>query len=59
MFPAVELYPGRSISIHTGRGKDNDTNLYWNRKSAVWNDEGDLAVLIDDRGAIRTCTFLG
>ena len=43
--------------VHTGPGKDSfekgnpsKWNLYWGRRSLVWNNEGDTATLFDAEG---------
>jgi large subunit ribosomal protein L20 len=49
-FPAFTLEPGAEVQIWTREGKDNKSNLYWGSKSAIWNNEGDTAVLSDADG---------
>ncbi|WP_227132957.1 lamin tail domain-containing protein [Halorubellus salinus] len=39
-----------SVTIHTGKGTDTSTDLYWGYESAVWNNAGDTATLTDDAG---------
>jgi hypothetical protein len=46
-FPDVELLPGGTLAVYTGRGTNTDTALYWNRSRAVWNNRGDTVYLID------------
>lgn len=53
VFPAFNLRPDAFVAVHTGEGRDTDYALYWNRRRAVWNNLGDLAVLIDANGVIR------
>ena len=48
IFPAIELFPGASVSIHSGPGA---TGIVWTRKY-VWNDEGDKAILYDPEGNV-------
>jgi len=43
-FPTMEV---ERITLHTGYGDDNSTDLFWNHIS-VWNDEGDTVFLRDD-----------
>jgi hypothetical protein len=43
----VQLAPGASLRLWTGRGRDDAGNLYWGRRAAVWNNTGDVAVLRD------------
>jgi large subunit ribosomal protein L20 len=49
-FPAFTLAPGAEVKIWTKEGKDTKANLYWGSKSAIWNNEGDTAVLSDADG---------
>ncbi|MEU6557800.1 lamin tail domain-containing protein [Streptomyces sp. NPDC046915] len=42
---------GRStVRIHTGEGRDRDTDLYQDRRQYVWNNDHDTATLRNDRG---------
>ena len=45
------LEPGETVTIHSGCGDDSDTALYWcSVGSAIWNNDGDTAFLIDPSG---------
>ena len=50
VFPEFRLAPGASVKVHTGRGADSVTDLYWGRRGAVWNNKGDTAYLHDSAG---------
>ncbi|HSM44668.1 MAG TPA: lamin tail domain-containing protein [Acidimicrobiia bacterium] len=52
VFPdGFALAPGQSVTVHTGCGDGSDTTLYWcSVGSAVWNNDGDTAFLIDPAG---------
>jgi len=50
-FPDLVLAPGATLRLWTGRGADTPQDLYWGRRQAVWNNRGDLAVLLDRQGA--------
>ncbi|MFC6954439.1 lamin tail domain-containing protein [Halorubellus litoreus] len=39
-----------TVKVHTGKGTDTSTDLYWGYESAVWNNGGDTATLTDDAG---------
>ena len=41
------LNVGESIKIHTFSGKNTKTNLYQNRRAPMWNNESDIAILLD------------
>jgi len=40
------------VKIFTGKGKNTNTKLYWNSNKHIWNNEGDVATLLDRRGKI-------
>lgn len=47
------LDAGASVTVHTGCGTDTATDLHWcNEGSAVWNNSGDTAFLLDPSGNI-------
>ncbi|MGQ3331212.1 lamin tail domain-containing protein [Halorubrum sp. FL23] len=50
----VELTAGAQVVVHTGRGTDTATDLYWGRSSAVWNNGGDTVILTDGSGTVVT-----
>ncbi|MGW5433245.1 lamin tail domain-containing protein [Streptomyces sp. NPDC004059] len=39
-----------TVPIHTGIGRDSDTDLHQNRRNTVWDEDVDTATLRDDRG---------
>ncbi|MCO8126013.1 lamin tail domain-containing protein [Acidimicrobiia bacterium EGI L10123] len=53
-FPGgFSLEPGTSVTVRTGCGSDSATDLHWcNQGSAVWNNSGDTAFLLDPAGNI-------
>lgn len=53
-FPAgFTLAPGASVAVHTGCGSPTLTDLFWcNQGSAVWNNDGDTAFLLDSNGNV-------
>lgn len=44
------LSPGASVRVHTGNGNDSESELYWGLKVPVWNNDGDIATLVDESG---------
>lgn len=47
------LTPGARVRVYTGCGTNNATDLFWcNRGSAIWNNGGDTASLLDPTGNI-------
>lgn len=51
-FPDFSLKAGAKVTIRTGMGNDNSTDLFWNKNSSIWNNNGDLATLMDASGNI-------
>ncbi len=57
-FPKFTLVAGSSVKVHTGIGNDTFTDLYWNRASAIWNNDGDTAILTNSADIVvdeKTC----
>jgi LysM repeat protein len=52
VFPDLYLSAGAEVRIHTGKGENTPLHLYWNRETAVWEEESDTAILADDRGVV-------
>lgn len=49
---------GGRVRVHTGIGRDNDDQLFWDSRSYIWNNNGDTATLSGPRGrAIDSCTY--
>jgi len=49
------LLSGETVTVFTGCGDNNGTALFWcNTGSAVWNNSGDTAFLLDSYGNIVT-----
>ena len=46
------------VRVHTGIGNDTDTDLFWNRASAIWNNDGDTAILSNSLENVdeKTCS---
>lgn len=53
-FPSgFSIEAGASVTVRTGCGTDSATDLHWcNQGSAVWNNSGDTAFLLDPAGNI-------
>ncbi len=57
-FPRTTLRPGRTVKVHTGRGRDRGLQRYWDLGSYVWNNTGDKAILRNRAGrVIDTCSW--
>ncbi len=46
------LKPGERVRLHTGRGPDSRTDLYWGVTSAIWNNGGDAIVVRNAEGKV-------
>jgi len=44
-FPALVLHPGAKVSVFTGQGDDNASELYWDRQVAVWASGEEVSLL--------------
>ncbi len=51
-FPSFSLAAGAEVLLWTKAGEDDASNLYWGSRSAIWNNEGDTAQLIDSKGKV-------
>ncbi|WP_418280680.1 lamin tail domain-containing protein [Halorubrum sp. DTA98] len=49
------LDPGENVAVHSGRGSDAETDLYWGTTSGVWDDDGDTITVrtADGREVLR------
>jgi hypothetical protein len=55
----VTIAAGQSITLYSGRGADTATKKYWGYQgSAVWNNDGDKAVLKNAAGKVQS-TLVG
>ena len=52
VFPYLYLASGAKVYVHTGSGENTPLHLYWNRETAVWEEQGETAILADERGVI-------
>lgn len=43
---------GADLTVHTGHGRDNATDLFWDRDQPVWNNDGDTASLYAPEGEL-------
>jgi Lamin Tail Domain len=57
-FGTFSLGGGKWVRIHTGKGTDTSTDLYWGRSWYVWNNTGDKAYLRNTDFVLRdTCEW--
>lgn len=48
VLPSRNLSSGESIFIHSFQGTDNSTDLFWDSKENIWNDDRDTAYIFDE-----------
>jgi micrococcal nuclease len=53
-FGSLTLDPDASVRLHTGSGTDTDTDVYWGRSGAVWNNDGDTVTVRAANGTVVT-----
>ena len=41
---------GETLTLHTGEGTDDESNLYWGSGSAIWNNGGDTITITNAQG---------
>ncbi|MER5745720.1 lamin tail domain-containing protein [Streptomyces sp. NPDC002225] len=51
-FGSRTVAAGKTVRVHTGKGKNTTAHVYWNRGSYVWNNTGDKARLIKPSGKL-------
>ena len=51
-FVGFQLKGGASVRLHTARGADSETDVYWGRNGHIWDDKGDTAYLLDAAGVL-------
>jgi len=49
-FSHFSLAPQQYVRLHSGAGADSQTDLYWGKGTAVWDNNGDAVLLVDDSG---------
>jgi hypothetical protein len=46
------------VLVHTGRGRNQFVNVYWNRTAYAWSNTGDTAVLKNAGGTVKDrCSY--
>jgi len=48
--PDAHISPGRAVVVYTGYGNADGTSFFMNNARAVWNNDGDEAILYDAEG---------
>jgi hypothetical protein len=59
-FATFKLKPGEVVKVHTGKGLNSSTDLYWRSSSYIWNNDGDTATLKKKSGTVADkCSYTG
>jgi Predicted hydrolase (metallo-beta-lactamase superfamily) len=51
-FQFYTLNAGTTVTVHTGKGTNSATELYWQLDDPIWNNNGDTAYLYDNNGKL-------
>lgn len=54
--PNIEI---GAINIHTDKGKDNETDIYWNSETNIWNNDRDSLFMFDEKSRIVSYNTYG
>jgi hypothetical protein len=52
-FPALSLFQGGAVNVHTALGRDTVTDLYWGQAGSMWQS-GETATLMNPDGRVHT-----
>ena len=58
-FPRYRIPARGYVRVHTGSGRDNRGDLFWDRSRFVWDNDGDKARLRNDGTTRDTCSYAG
>lgn len=59
-FGTYTIKPHGYVKIHTGKGSNTQTDLYWGHSWYIWNNTGDRATLKDAHGKVLgQCSYTG
>jgi Lamin Tail Domain len=57
-FGSFSLGSKKTVYVHTGKGTNNKTNVYWGSGNYIWNNTGDKATLKNkSKSTIDTCSW--
>lgn len=54
VLPSYVLAPGASVYAHSGRGTNTAGHLYLGYNGPIWNNDGEVGMLYDPRGALAS-----
>jgi hypothetical protein len=59
-FGRLRLGAGKFVTVHTGRGDNSRTDVYWDFGAYVWQNHGDTAQLKTNGGSkVDSCRYSG
>jgi uncharacterized repeat protein (TIGR01451 family) len=53
----IALEQGQTVRVHTGKGKDTSTDVYWGLDHYVWGNAADRARLLDGKSVVDSCAY--
>ncbi|MFF4751721.1 lamin tail domain-containing protein [Streptomyces sp. NPDC002514] len=58
VFPDIRIGAGKTVKVHTGKGRNTASDRYQNRRAYVWNNTSDTATLTRASGAkVDSCSW--
>jgi len=51
-FPAISLKGNTSLKIYSGKGKNNNHEIYWGSNRPIWNNDSDSVYLFDHQSLL-------
>lgn len=52
-FSSLTVLPKAYLTVHTGSGENNGTDLFWGKSRALWDNDGDTVLVWDSTGKLR------
>lgn len=50
--PGVTVKSGETVTLYTGSGSNSVSKLYWESRSAIWNNGGDTIIITNEDGTV-------
>lgn len=57
LFPRFVLAPKARVTVHSGLGRNTDTDLFWGSRAPIWNNNGDTVFVRDSDGRLVLAYF--
>ncbi|MFH1802619.1 MAG: hypothetical protein ABH864_04155 [archaeon] len=48
-FPDIVI---SEVNLHSSKGSDNETDLFWNNEGSIWNNDRDTIYIFDSEGLL-------